>query len=150
VAELVRQSHDLTVGTPLAGGQEVVCHNDLSPKNTVYQDLGDGLRPVAFLDWDLAAPGRRVHDVAHLCWQFLGLGPSVVDPVVAVRRLRLVCEAYGLAERDGGVAPICWTHERLRAASPRRSSRATHQTALPSSVPRRGDRVGPHQRQDHP
>jgi hypothetical protein len=35
-----------------------------------------------------------------------------------------------------GVAPIWWTQERLRAASPRRSSRATHQTALPSSVPR--------------
>jgi transposase len=34
-----------------------------------------------------------------------------------------------------GVAPICWTHERLRAVGPRRSSRATHQTALPSSVP---------------
>ena len=37
---------------------------------------------------------------------------------------------------DVGVAPIWWIHERLRAASPRRSSRATHQTALPSSVPR--------------
>ncbi len=34
------------------------------------------------------------------------------------------------------VAPICRTHERLRAVSSRRSSRATHQTALPSSVPR--------------
>jgi aminoglycoside phosphotransferase (APT) family kinase protein len=70
VAELVRQFHDLTAGTLLADGQEVVCHNDLSPKNTVYRDLGRGLRPVAFLDWDLAAPGRRLHDVAHLCWQY--------------------------------------------------------------------------------
>jgi transposase len=35
-----------------------------------------------------------------------------------------------------GVASIWWTHERLRAASPRRSSRATYQTTLPSSVPR--------------
>jgi aminoglycoside phosphotransferase (APT) family kinase protein len=112
VAELVRQFHDLTAGTPLAGGQEVVCHNDLSPKNTVYRDLGDGLRPVAFLDWDLAASGRRVHDVAHLCWQFLRLGPSVVDPAVAVRRLRLVCDAYGLAERDGLAETVLWWQER--------------------------------------
>jgi hypothetical protein len=37
---------------------------------------------------------------------------------------------------DLGVAPIWWTHERLRAASPRRSSRATYQTAVSSSVPR--------------
>jgi len=39
VAELVRQFHDLTTGTPLAGDQEVVCHHDLSPKNTVYLDF---------------------------------------------------------------------------------------------------------------
>jgi hypothetical protein len=53
VAQLVRQFHDLTAGTPLAADQEVVCHNDLSPKNTVYRDDGGGLRPVAFPDWDI-------------------------------------------------------------------------------------------------
>ena len=58
VAVMVRQFHDVTAGTDLAGGEEVVCHNDLSPKNTVYRDLGSGLRPVAFIDWDIAAPGR--------------------------------------------------------------------------------------------
>ncbi|MGH3392526.1 MAG: phosphotransferase [Actinomadura sp.] len=70
-ATLVREFHDLTAGTDLAGDQEVVCHNDLAPKNTVYRDLGTGLRPVAFIDWDLAAPGRRIHDIAHVCWQYL-------------------------------------------------------------------------------
>ena len=57
-AELVRQFHDLTAGTSLAGGCEVVCHNDLSPGNTVYRDRAGELRPVAFIDWDIAAPGR--------------------------------------------------------------------------------------------
>jgi hypothetical protein len=45
-AVLVREFHDLTAGTELAGGGQVVCHNDLAPKNTVYQDLGEGLEPV--------------------------------------------------------------------------------------------------------
>src|SRR5262249_22102668 len=99
VAELTRAFHDLTAGTPLAGPEEVVCHNDLSPKNTVYQDLGAGLRPVAFIDWDIAAPGRRIHDVAHVCWQYLGLGPSVADARDAARRIRLIGDAYGLADR---------------------------------------------------
>ncbi|HYS31035.1 MAG TPA: phosphotransferase [Streptosporangiaceae bacterium] len=76
VAELVREFHDLTAGTELAGSCEVVCHNDLSPPNTVYRDLGSGLRPVAFIDWDLAAPGRRIHDLAHVCWQYLDIGPG--------------------------------------------------------------------------
>ncbi|WUH99682.1 hypothetical protein OHR68_40395 [Spirillospora sp. NBC_00431] len=51
VTELVREFHDLTAATDLAGDEEAVCHNDLSPKNTVYRDLGAGLRPVAFIDW---------------------------------------------------------------------------------------------------
>jgi len=46
VAELVREFHDLTAGTPLAGDAEVVCHNDLAPNNTVYSPDGVGLRPV--------------------------------------------------------------------------------------------------------
>jgi hypothetical protein len=35
VARLVREFHDLTAGTPLAGDQKVMCHNDLPSKNTV-------------------------------------------------------------------------------------------------------------------
>ena len=54
--------HDLTAGTHLAGPAEVVCHNDLSPRNSVYRDTGHGLRPFAFLDWDIAAPGARLRD----------------------------------------------------------------------------------------
>ena len=112
VAELVREFHDLTAGTALAAGGEVVCHNDLSPRNTVYRDAGAGLRPVAFLDWDLAAPGARVHDIAHVCWHYLDLGPGVADPAGAGRRMRLICDAYGLGARDGLVDAILWWQDR--------------------------------------
>lgn len=79
--------HDLTADTPLAGDQEVVCHNDLSPKNTVHQLCSGELRPVAFIDWDLAAPGARIHDIAHVCWQYLDLSLSTDIEKVA-RRMR--------------------------------------------------------------
>jgi hypothetical protein len=111
VAELVRQFHDLTQGTDLAGAQEVVCHNDLSPKNTIYRDTGAGLRPVAFIDWDDAAPGSRVHDVAHMCATYLALGPSA-DPAEAARMLRVLADAYGLANRAQLVDTILWLQER--------------------------------------
>lgn len=75
-ARLVRAAHDLTAGHVLAEGGEVVCLNDLSFRNTVYRAEADLLRPIALIDWDLAAPGRRVHDVARLCRQFLRLGPA--------------------------------------------------------------------------
>lgn len=113
-AALVREFHDLTAGTDLAGDQEVVCHNDLSPRNTVYRDLGAGLRPVAFIDWDLAAPGRRIHDIAHVCWQYPNLGPAVADVRAAARRVRLICDAYGLAYRGGVIDAILWWQDRCR------------------------------------
>lgn len=114
VARLVRAFHDLTAGTALAGGEEVVCHNDLSPKNTVYRPVDGELRPVAFIDWDLAAPGARIHDVAHVCWQYLGLGPSVTDVAAAARRVRLIADSYGLTDRRQLVSTVLWWQDRCR------------------------------------
>jgi len=108
LAALVREFHDLTAGTPLAAGAEVVCHNDLSPKNTVYRSG----RPVAFIDWDIAAPGMRIHDVAHVCWQYVGLGPAVTDIDEAARLVRVVADGYGLADRAGLVDTILWWQDR--------------------------------------
>jgi aminoglycoside phosphotransferase (APT) family kinase protein len=112
VAELVREFHDLTAATDLAGDAEVVCHNDLSPKNTIYRDTGAGLRPVAFIDWDLAAPGPRVRDVAHMCLTYLALGPTVADVAEAARMLRVLADAYGLADRSRLVDTILWWQDR--------------------------------------
>ncbi|WP_082129456.1 phosphotransferase [Mycobacterium haemophilum] len=114
IATLVRQFHDVTADDALSGDWEVVCHNDLSPKNTVYA-VEDGYpRPVAFIDWDLAAPGNRIHDIAHVCWQYLQLGPGITDVSEAARRMRLICEAYGLSDgmRDDLVGVILWWQDR--------------------------------------
>lgn len=112
VARLVREFHDLTAGTEPAGPAEVVCHNDLSPKNTVYRPVAGALRPVGFIDWDLAAPGERIHDVAHVCWQYLHLGPGVADAADAGRRMRLIADAYGLVRRDELVPSVLWWQDR--------------------------------------
>jgi hypothetical protein len=112
VARLAREFHDLTAGSELAGDAEVVCHNDLSPKNTIYRDMGNGLQPVAFIDWDLAAPGRRIHDVAFICWQYLDLGPRIAEVRDAVAGIRLICEAYGLADRTELVETVLWWQDR--------------------------------------
>ncbi len=111
-ARLLRRCHDLTAGTDLARESEVVCHNDLSPRNTVYRDHGSGLRPVAFIDWDLAAPGRRIHDVAYMCWQFPGLGPGVTNMAEAAGQMRLICDAYGLADRRRLISTVLWWQDR--------------------------------------
>ena len=111
-AILLRRWHDLTAGTALAGQAEVVCHNDLSPRNTVYRSEDNGLRPVAFIDWDLAAPGKRIHDVAHMCWQYPGLGPGVTNVTETARQVRLICDAYRLTDRRPLIDTILWWQDR--------------------------------------
>ena len=120
VAGLLRRLHDATVGLDLPeggwregaaapGGGEVVCHNDVAHYNTVFREG----RPVAFIDWDFAAPGPRAWDVAFAAYRFVPLSPDqgavglgAVLPVDRPGRLRRFCDAYGLTDRAGLVDTI--------------------------------------------
>jgi thiamine kinase-like enzyme len=106
VGRLVREFHDLTAGTALAGDQEVVCHNDLSPKNTVYTT--DGARAIAFIDWDIAAPGARIHDVAFICWQYADLG----DLSRVVSQWGALLAGYGPTDTSALIPTILWWQTR--------------------------------------
>ncbi|MGC4796729.1 aminoglycoside phosphotransferase family protein [Micromonospora saelicesensis] len=96
LGQLIRRLHDACADTDLSGDAETVCHRDLSPKNTVYRDSPAGPLPVAFLDWDLAAPGRRIEDVAFAGWHWAALGEDA-DPAELGRRCRVLCDAYEAA-----------------------------------------------------
>jgi Phosphotransferase enzyme family len=99
-------------------GGPVVCHNDPFPENTVFRD---GV-PVALIDFDMAAPGRPLWDVAIVAHVWCPLG----DPAVAtdtppgldaIARLRLLASAYGV---DRGQAPElvrCIFEERAQSLS---------------------------------
>lgn len=117
VARLLRQLHDLTVGTVWAGDAEVACHNDITPANTVYRESDSGLRPCGFVNWDFAGPGRRVHDLAYACWRFLDLGPARSEPAGPARLMRLMCDSYELGRKDraGLVDALLWWQQRILA-----------------------------------
>lgn len=93
LAGIVRQLHDLTA--ELVEGYECVVHDDLQPRNVVLQDR----RPVGLIDWEQARPGRRVEDVAKLCWSFIEPKPGS-DPAEIGRRWRHVAQVYGLEPVD--------------------------------------------------
>lgn len=88
------------VGAPRAG--EVVCHNDLFWGNVVV--TGDELAGV--IDWDLAAPAPRLHDVASAAMFWVPLRPDDQAQAWGLptdsRRERLValCDGYRLAGSD--------------------------------------------------
>jgi hypothetical protein len=107
VAGLVRRFHDAVAGFPLggehtwsdrgsdpSGPHELLCHNDLAPWNLVHGGEGSW----TFIDWDLAAPGRRAWDLA---WALLGFVPlmhfSTLTEDETRHRIGVFREAYGPA-----------------------------------------------------
>jgi hypothetical protein len=101
-ARLIRGFHDAVAGfTPPPGarwqvlmpadGDEIIAHHDLAPWNLVM-----GERQWAFIDWDTAAPGTRLWDLAYAMH---GFAPLSADPAFQLadvsRRLRLIADAYG-------------------------------------------------------
>ncbi|HEY9291462.1 MAG TPA: phosphotransferase [Microlunatus sp.] len=79
---------------------ETICHNDLSPGNTVFRD---GV-PVALIDWEAAAPGPRAWDLGFAAWRWVPLWPEErcrrtgLPTKIAeqARRYRLLLNAYGI------------------------------------------------------
>ncbi|WP_439598056.1 phosphotransferase [Falsiroseomonas sp.] len=104
-ARLLRGFHEATRGSALAGASPVVCHHDAGPNNTVFQ----AGRPVAFIDFDYAAPGEPLEDLAYMGWSWcLSSRPDRGPPEIQALQLRVLVDAYGLeaAGRQALVAAI--------------------------------------------
>jgi len=115
IATLMRAFHDASSGFDPSGlswsremadpdGGTVVCHNDVCLENVVFENG----HAVGFIDFDFAAPGRPIYDLATMARHCVPLDDEVtaswlgwIDPD-RTRRLRLVCDTYGLdgAERE--------------------------------------------------
>lgn len=113
IARLLRGLHDTAAGFDPQGltwndsladpaGGTLVCHNDVELSNVVFRD---GVA-VALLDFEFAAPGRPVYDLAQLARLCVPIEDDFDqnrigrNPADRPARLRLVADAYGL-DRDG-------------------------------------------------
>lgn len=100
-----------------AGGP-VVCHNDLFPENVVFRNGG----VVALIDFDVAAPGRALWDLAIAAAEWAPLhAPGVrrfmPDALDAVRRVGLFAAAYGLAQQRAGELLDVVVEEKARSTA---------------------------------
>lgn len=95
--KLLREFHSASMKSSLTGIQPVVCHHDPGPNNTVFQDG----RPVAFIDYDLAAPGDPMEDLGYMAWTWcVSSKPSRGDVSEQARQVRILVDSYGLGPSD--------------------------------------------------
>lgn len=112
IVGLLRALHDASAEVDTIGmtwsdemrdqaGGAVVCHNDVCLENVVFRDGS----AVALIDFDFAAPGRRTFDIAAFARMCVPVDDDVHAPTLGwqpadrPRRVRLVCDAYGLDSR---------------------------------------------------
>lgn len=97
--EAVWRRHD----APCLGVDEIVCHGDIGPHNTVYRH---GV-PAAFIDWDTIRPNHPMVELGTAAWKYVPLGNDAYfqasgfgrRPALS-RRLALFARAYGVHDRD--------------------------------------------------
>lgn len=128
-AHLLREYHDAVAGyrppdttrwsTRTAGpvGDEVICHGDFGPWNTVWR----GSEPIGIIDWDHARPAPRLHDVAYAleyvapfrddveCMRWL----RYPEPPDRCRRIEVFATAYGLSDTTGLVDAVLVGQENI-------------------------------------
>ena len=92
---LLRALHDATRDSRLAGEQPVVCHHDPGPNNTVFRHGDD--QPVAFIDFDTAAPGDPLEDLGYMAWTWcVSSKPDAPPASKQAAQVGILTDAYGL------------------------------------------------------
>jgi len=95
-SRLLREMHDATRGSDLAGRFDVVCHHDPGPNNYVFQDDV----PVAIIDFEEAAPGSRLEDVAYMAWTWSVASKQAMPLEQQAEQVRLIADTYGLEDAE--------------------------------------------------
>ncbi len=106
---------------------EIICHFDVAPYNLVLTPDQE----IAFIDWDVAAPGTALLELAKVANSFasvydvearaqLNFSEGELNPAMlasCVHRIRVLLDAYGLDERGGFVSAMLdaahHTHQRI-------------------------------------
>ena len=120
VGRLLRRLHDASATVPVDAsadwsrelsdpeGGPLLCHNDVCPENVVFTDG----RAAALIDFDMAAPGRPIWDLAMTARYWV----PMLDPDSATAayprqpepfaRLRLLADAYRLSWPERAALPL--------------------------------------------
>lgn len=107
-------------------GPQTICHNDPNPTNVIFS----ARRPIALVDWELAAPNSVLADLAAATWAwvplfheelmtyFINSPPSLS---ILADRISALCDGYGYRDRQalvgGALQYLHARHESMRTRS---------------------------------
>ncbi|MEY9956764.1 phosphotransferase family protein [Streptacidiphilus sp. MAP5-52] len=109
---LLRSMHDATRGSALAGSSPVVCHHDTAPNNAVFVN---GL-PVAWIDFDGAAPGSPLEDLGYAAWTWCIASKHAARLGRQAEQVRALADAYGLEGPERGALVDAIVEQQARNA----------------------------------
>lgn len=94
--KMIKTLHDCLKNFPDCPAGLTVCHNDLSPCNFLFSDK----RPIAIIDWDAAAFGHPLDDLAYAVWMWLDIGNDENSCSYVKNRMEAMLDTYGVPSED--------------------------------------------------
>ena len=107
----LKKFHDILAESKLSEDQETVVHTDFAPWNLIVED--ENL--VGVIDFDGAIPGKRLTDIAYVCWNFLDIGEDdgkFTDEEIFLLLPQLIA-AYGDINTDNLVNELISEQSRI-------------------------------------
>ncbi len=107
--KIVKNLHD--VSSDFAPEGKVICHNDLSPCNTVFRnDI-----PVAIIDWDSAAFGERWEDLTYILWLWINIGSHQRNKIDIMGQMKVALTSYRADEQTlcGFADKLIWRMDKV-------------------------------------
>ena len=88
--KIVREFHDKSI-LFLNDADKVLCHNDLSPCNTVFVNN----KPIAIIDWDNVSVGERWQDIVYILWLWINIGSHKRSEIDIIGQMQKALQSYG-------------------------------------------------------
>lgn len=91
---------------------QVICHNDLSPCNTVFDSNNN---PISIIDWDSISVGERWEDLTYITWIWANIGYINRNTKELLIKIKYILDVYDadFYTRNNFSEKLIWRMDKL-------------------------------------